>query len=312
MSNKGLIRKIEQQEWMKPAEEGIQSFLHKIFRLRGGRHAKNFLHGTWIGDPLHVILTDIPIGAWTAAIAFDALDSLGSHRAYRAGADGAVAVGLVGAIGAAAAGATDWQDIDSPARRIGLVHGLLNVASVVLFGGSLWARRSRDRTSARGLAALGFLVSLAAARLGGELIYAHKIGVDHAPSEKLPEEFTPLLSESELEDRKPVRAEHNGTPILLVRLGSQLYALAETCSHLGGPLSEGKLDGDVIECPWHGSRFSIRDGHVIDGPSVHDQPCLEVRVRDGQVEVRKSSRCLKSSNSLDGQSELLSRTGTEG
>ena len=80
-------------------------------------------------------------------------------------------------------------------------------------------------------------------------------------------------------EAKPVRAEHNGTPILLVRRGSQIYALAETCSHLGGSLSEGKLDEDFIQCPGHGSRFSIRDGHVVDGPAVHPQPCLEARIR---------------------------------
>jgi nitrite reductase/ring-hydroxylating ferredoxin subunit len=93
-----------------------------------------------------------------------------------------------------------------------------------------------------------------------------------------------------LREDKPFRTEHDGTPILLIRRGQQIYALAETCSHLGGPLSEGALDGDVIQCPWHGSRFSIRDGHVVDGPAVHPQPCLETRIRDGQIEIRRASR----------------------
>jgi nitrite reductase/ring-hydroxylating ferredoxin subunit len=131
------------------------------------------------------------------------------------------------------------------------------------------ARRRGARSTGRSLAALGYAASMAAGWLGGNLVYGQKVGVDHTASEKLPEEFTPVLSESSVDDGKPVRAEHNGTPILLVRRGSQIYALAETCSHLGGPLSEGKLDGDVIQCPWHGSRFSIRDGHVVDGPAVH-------------------------------------------
>jgi hypothetical protein len=125
----------------------------------------------------------------------------------------------------AAAGLTDWQDIDPPARRIGLVHGLLNVASVVLFGSSLLARRRGIRTTGRSLAALGYAVSVAAARLGGNLVYGQKIGVDHSASKKLPDEFTPVLSESDLEDGEPVRAEHNGAPILLVRRGSQIFAL---------------------------------------------------------------------------------------
>jgi nitrite reductase/ring-hydroxylating ferredoxin subunit/uncharacterized membrane protein len=275
MRHDGLIGKIEQQQWLKPAEEGLQNLLHRAFRFRGGQHAKNFLHGTWLGHPLHVILTDLPIGAWTTAIAFDALDSMRSRREYKLAADTSLTFGLVGAVGAAAAGLTDWQDVDPPARRIGLVHGLLNIASVVLFGSSLLARRRGNRTSGRGLAALGFAVSVAAARLGGNLVYGQRIGVDHSAPEKLPEEFTPVLSQTNLPDGKPVRAEHNGNPVLLVRRGSQIFSLAETCSHLGGPLSEGTLAGDIIQCPWHGSRFSIRDGHVVDGPAVHPQPCLE-------------------------------------
>jgi nitrite reductase/ring-hydroxylating ferredoxin subunit len=98
-----------------------------------------------------------------------------------------------------------------------------------------------------------------------------------------------VLSESNLPDEKPVRVDHNGTSILLVRRGSQIYALAETCSHLGGPLSEGKLEEEIIQCPWHGSRFSIRDGRVIDGPAVHPQPCLEARIRS-----HTSGRCAMS------------------
>ena len=221
-------------------------------------------------------------------------------------------LGLAGAVGAAAAGLTDWQDIDPPARRIGLVHGLLNVVSVALFGGSLLARRRGGRTTGRGLAALGYAVSVAAARLGGNLVYGQKIGVDHTASEKLPDEFIPVLSESDLDEARPVRAEHNGTPILLVRRGSQIYAIAETCSHLGGPLSEGKLDGDVIQCPWHGSRFSIRDGHVVDGPAVHPQPCLEARTRNGRIEVRKSNCRIPTAHPTQTRTISQPRTGTTG
>src|SRR5437868_13543809 len=312
MSNDGAVGKIEQQEWLKPAEESLQKFVHKAFLFRGGRQVKNILHGTWMGHPLHVILTDIPIGAWTVAIVFDALDSMGARRQYSVGADTAVAFGLAGAVGAAATGLTDWQDIDPPARRIGLVHGLLNVASVALFGSSFLMRRRGNRAAGRGLAALGYVVSVAAARLGGNLVYGQKVGVDHSASEKLPNEFTAVLSQSDLGDGKPVRAEHNGTTILLVRRGSQIFALAETCSHLGGPLSEGKLDGDVIQCPWHGSRFSIRDGHVVDGPAVHPQPCLEARIQNGQIEVRKSNCRVRTLYSVQDDQQPAQRTGTTG
>lgn len=312
MRDDGMIGKIGEQEWLTPTEEGLQKAIHKSFQFRGGRQLKNFLHGTWIGHPLHVILTDVPIGAWTTAIFFDALDTMSTRREYKVAADAALGLGLVSAVGAAAAGLTDWQDIDPPARRIGLVHGLLNIASVVLFGSSLMARRRGNRITGRGLAALAYTVSVGAARLGGNLVYGQKIGVDHTSPEKLPGEFTAVLAETKLQDGKPERAEHNGTPILIVRRGSQIFALAETCSHLGGPLSEGTVDGDVIQCPWHGSRFSIRDGHVVDGPAVHPQPCLEARISNGQVEVRKSNCRLSRASSLDTGMNSEQRTGTMG
>jgi nitrite reductase/ring-hydroxylating ferredoxin subunit len=74
--------------------------------------------------------------------------------------------------------------------------------------------------------------------------------------------------------------------VLLLRRGGEIHAIANTCAHLGGPLCEGKLEGDVVECPWHGSRFSLHDGQVVDGPATQPQPLFETRVREGWVEVR--------------------------
>ena len=89
---------------------------------------------------------------------------------------------------------------------------------------------------------------------------------------------------------EPRRVEADGTAVLLVRQGENLYALAETCAHMGGPLSEGKLEDGCVICPWHGSRFALDDGRVLDGPSTFPQPRLETRVRDGQIEVKAAAR----------------------
>jgi nitrite reductase/ring-hydroxylating ferredoxin subunit/uncharacterized membrane protein len=289
MRTPGATARIAHQEWLKPVEEGLQNAIHKTFRSGGpaGKRVKNFLQGTWIGHPLHVILTDIPIGAWTAAMVFDLLDLIGDREQFSAAADTAVAIGLVSALGAAVTGLTDWQDIDPPARRIGLVHATLNVTGVGLFAASLLMRRKRSRAAGRVLALLGYTAMTAAARLGGKLVYEQRIGVDHTAGEALPDDFAPVLKDSDLLDGAAKRAMYNSTPILLVRRGADIFALAETCSHLGGPLSEGSLVDNTIQCPWHGSRFTLDSGKVVDGPAVHPQPCLETRVRDGRIEVRK-------------------------
>ena len=74
--------------------------------------------------------------------------------------------------------------------------------------------------------------------------------------------------------------------MVLVRQHGRVCALAEHCSHLGGPLSEGTLKDGSIVCPWHGSEFALETGQVINGPATYPQPCFDVRERDGVVEVR--------------------------
>ncbi len=220
---------------------------------------------------------------------FDVIDAMGDRREFGAAADAALTIGIVGALGAAAAGLTDWQDTDPPARRIGLVHGLLNVGGVALFAGSVIARKRKSRALGRGLSALGYAVATVAARLGGDMVYGQRVGVDHTAGQSLPVDFVPVLAETELLEGTLKRVRHEGIPILLAKRHGRVFALAETCSHMGGPLSDGRIIDASVKCPWHGSRFALEDGRVLDGPAVHPQPCLEARVRNGQIEVRKAA-----------------------
>ncbi len=268
--------------------ESLQKLVHRGFASAGpgGQKLKNFLNGTWVSEPLHVVLTDVPIGAWTTALVFDALEVIGGRDDFATAADACVAIGLGGALCAAVTGVTDWQDADAPGRRLGMIHGLLNLSGTTLFAASLISRRRDSRRIGRMLSLIGYGVMTAAARLGGKMIYEHRIGVDRTAGQTFPAEFVSVFAESELPESRPTRAEHDGVPILLVRRGEQIFALAETCSHFSGPLSEGNLIDDSIQCPWHRSRFALADGRVLDGPAVHAQPCLQTRVRDGRIEVR--------------------------
>jgi len=273
-------------------EEKLQKALDKALYANGNPVAqkiRNFLNGTWLGEPLHAALTDIPVGAWTAAMAFDALDVIGNRDEFAVAADASIAIGLAGAAGSALTGMTDWSDVDPPARRIGLIHALLNISATALFTTSFILRKRRSRNGGRIASALGYAIMSYSAHLGGKMVYEQRVGIDRTAGEVCPQEFTGVLEESKLAEGTPTKAVHDGVPILLVRRGERIFAMAETCSHFSGPLSEGKLVGDSIVCPYHSSRFSLEDGRVLDGPAVHRQPCLEVRVRDGQIEVRKTS-----------------------
>jgi nitrite reductase/ring-hydroxylating ferredoxin subunit/uncharacterized membrane protein len=274
-----------------PLEEKIQKALDKALYANGNPTAqkiRNFLNGTWLGEPLHVALTDVPIGAWTVAMVCDALDVARNRNEFALAADTSIAIGLAGAAGSAITGLADWSDVDPPARRTGLIHALLNIGATALFTTSLILRKRNARAGGRIASAFGYALVSYSAHLGGSMVYEHRVGVDRTSGQAFPDEFAAVLAESQLPEATPTRAVHNGTPILLVRRGERIFAMAETCSHFSGPLSEGKLEGDSIVCPYHASRFSLEDGSVLNGPAVHPQPCLETRVRNGQIEVRKA------------------------
>jgi nitrite reductase/ring-hydroxylating ferredoxin subunit/uncharacterized membrane protein len=293
MINPSAISNIEvpdESQKSQPIDEKLQRLLDKALYSGGSPRAqkiRNFLNGTWLGEPLHVVLTDVPVGAWTVALACDALEMASGRSEFALAADTSIATGLAGALGAAAAGVADWSDVNPPARRVGLLHGLLNLGVTALFTTSLVLRRKNSRVNGRIAAALGYGLLAYTAHLGGKMVYEHQVGVDRTAGQSFPEDFVAVMSESQLLENKPARAEHNGVPILLVRRGGRIFAMAETCSHFSGPLSEGKLVGDAIECPYHASRFALEDGRVINGPAVHPQPCMEVRVRNGEIEVRR-------------------------
>jgi nitrite reductase/ring-hydroxylating ferredoxin subunit/uncharacterized membrane protein len=272
-----------------PVDEKLQKLLDKA--LYGGGHpsaqkVRNFLNGTWLGEPLHVVLTDVPVGAWTVAMAFDALDLVFDRGEFARACESSIGIGLLAAAGAAVTGVTDWSDVDPPARRPGLIHGLLNLSGAALFATSLFLRKRKSRNAGRIVSVLGYAVMSYAAHLGGKLVYEHRVGVDRTDGQVFPEQFVAVLPETSLVDGKLTRVMYQGAPILLVRRGDRLFAMADTCSHFSGPLSEGKLEGDTVVCPYHFSRFALEDGRVLDGPAVHPQPCLEVRTQNGQIELR--------------------------
>jgi nitrite reductase/ring-hydroxylating ferredoxin subunit/uncharacterized membrane protein len=284
------IEVIRQQTWLEPIADRLQPTIASALDGPIGPKIARILHGSWLGHPLHVILTDVPLGSWTAAAVFDLLETANGNRALRRGADAAITFGLVGAAASAITGLADWSKIGGgEPRRVGLAHGLLNATATACYLTSLCLRRNRLRRAGRQFAFLGLIVSTVAAYLGGHLVYKKKLGVDHTADQSAPENFVSVLAEASLADNELKRVNADGMPVLLVRRGQRIYAIAETCSHLGGPLSEGKLEDTSVRCPWHGSCFSLEDGRVIEGPAVHAQPVLEARIRDGQIEVRKSN-----------------------
>ena len=237
-----------------------------------------------MGHPLHPILTDVPIGAWTMAAVFDVLTLFGRSEMERA-ADLSIDVGIAGAAAAALCGLADWSDTYGRPARVGVVHATCNTLALTAYVASHFARK-RSRSAGMVASFAGFGMAVIGAGLGGHLVYGETQGVNHATAENLPVEFIRLLPLEELMENKPHRANLNGRNIALIRREGSVYALLDSCAHLGGPLSQGTIEDCSIRCPWHGSRFSLENGRVLDGPATLNQPTLEARVVNGYVEVR--------------------------
>jgi uncharacterized membrane protein len=196
-----LHRGVSKPALQPPVDETVQRILDKALYASGRPEAqklRNFLNGTWLGEPLHVVLTDVPVGAWTTAMIFDLLDLILHRKEFASAADVSIGIGLAGAADAAITGATDWSDVDPPARRLGLVHGLLNLGGTAIFATSLVLRRKKFRRSGFIVSALGYAVMGYAAHLGGKLVYEHRVGVDRTDGQVLPDNFVGVLPEAQL------------------------------------------------------------------------------------------------------------------
>jgi nitrite reductase/ring-hydroxylating ferredoxin subunit len=241
---------------------------------------RDLLDGVWFGNPLHPALTDVPLGAWSAAFF---LDLVGSEAA-----DGALAVGVLGAVPAALTGLNDWSHLKDDAKRIGTVHALVNSAGLTLNVLSLAARRRGMRKIGRLLSTAAYGGALFSAHLGGHLSFGLGVRVNRTAFESPRDRFAPVCEESDLNGGKLVGVELEGESVVISRSeeSGEVCAIAATCSHLGGPLDQGKRDGDTVTCPWHGSRFDLCSGAVCGGPAVYPQPRYEARVRSDKVEIR--------------------------
>jgi nitrite reductase/ring-hydroxylating ferredoxin subunit/uncharacterized membrane protein len=271
------------QRWADPLAARLQPLIR---RAVSPPPIRNVLDGVWLGTPLHPALTDVPVGAWTTALLLDGGSVLSGDEALGAAADRALAVGTIAAVPAAVTGLNDLRDLVGQSRRIAMVHALLNVVGLSLSTASLAYRHAGRRGLARGLSGLGFLTSSTAAHLGGKLSFALGIRVNRTVGQPVPESFVPVLDAADLQGDELHSVEVDGVPVLLARSQTgEVCALASTCTHLGGPLAEGSRQGDTVTCPWHGSRFDLRTGAVVEGPAVFVAPRLETRVRGDKIEI---------------------------
>jgi nitrite reductase/ring-hydroxylating ferredoxin subunit/uncharacterized membrane protein len=270
----GLMNRLENAAVLDRLVEPVQKAAR---RLRPGR-VRDGLHGVWLGHPVHPMLVQAPVGAWLSAGVLDLWP--GQEPAARRLAG----VGLIASAPAMLAGAADWSEQHEQQLRVGMVHALANTTAAGLYGASLLARTAGTR---RALRYAGLLSVGVGGLLGGHLSFRQAGGANHA--EAVPHLVEPgwheVAAVDELPEGRPVRALLGEVPLLVVRQGENVSVLADRCSHLSGPLSDGTVDDGCVTCPWHGSVFRLRDGSVVRGPATAPQPAFRTDVRDGVLRV---------------------------
>jgi nitrite reductase/ring-hydroxylating ferredoxin subunit/uncharacterized membrane protein len=251
----------------------------------GGGGLKDALSGTWLGHPVHPMLTDVVIGSFTSASLLDLFAEGAEFASQRL-----IALGLLAYFPTAAAGINDWADteiVDDGIRRVGLIHASCNAVGGTLYALSLGARRRGAHRIGAAFGLAGMTVMAAGGYLGGYLSMTKGVGPAQTVFDPGPTEWTPAADASLLSENRPLRVVVDDTPVLLLRAGESIFAIHDRCSHRGCSLSEGSVEGDEVVCACHGSRFSLRDGAVRHGPAAAAQPAFQVRVQDGRVEVRR-------------------------
>lgn len=150
-------------ERLEPLDRAVSTVEPRVGRLVHNERMRSFLHGDATGIPVHVILTNVPIGAWLMTVFLDLSSDAGAQRA----ATRLVGLGVVSAPPTALTGWAEWVLAGRATQRVGVVHAGLNAAAILVFAGS-WAARLRGRRKLGvRLARVGALFLVAGGFLGG-------------------------------------------------------------------------------------------------------------------------------------------------
>src|SRR6185312_10049151 len=151
--------------------------------LSGGEPARklaDFLHGTWLGHPLHPVLTDITIGAWSMGTVMDAFGAMTDSDYSRKAADQLMTIGTISAVPTALSGLADFSTFPDWSANTATWHAALNSVNFGLYIWSVAERRRGNRTRGVVISTIAWGLTCVSAWLGGKLVYRAKVGVDHS------------------------------------------------------------------------------------------------------------------------------------
>jgi nitrite reductase/ring-hydroxylating ferredoxin subunit len=103
----------------------------------------------------------------------------------------------------------------------------------------------------------------------------------------LSEDFVKVAESKDIEPSSMKAVDVAGEKVCIINIEGNYYAIGNVCTHVGGPLDEGTLEGYEVECPWHGSKFDVRTGEPTKPPARQAVSKYEVKIADNNILVRK-------------------------
>ena len=101
-------------------------------------------------------------------------------------------------------------------------------------------------------------------------------------------EFETVAKASEVAPGEMKLVEVGGDEVVIANVNGEFFAFSDTCTHEGGPLSDGELEGDIVTCLWHFTPFNVRTGEAQEGGVTDDPiPTYEVRLEGGDIQIRR-------------------------
>ena len=98
-------------------------------------------------------------------------------------------------------------------------------------------------------------------------------------------DFIKIANVEELAPGQAKLVEVNGNEIALFNVGGRFHAIDNNCTHVGGPLCEGEINGSEVTCPWHGATFDVTTGRVLGPPAMEPVNRYNLRIADGSIEI---------------------------
>src|ERR671910_3364769 len=103
------------------------------------------------------------------------------------------------------------------------------------------------------------------------------------------EDFVKVANTKDIPPSQMKEVQVNGQNICVVNVDGKYYAIGSICTHEGGPLADGTLEGYEVECPWHNSKFDVRTGEVTSPPASEPEPAYEVNVDGNSILIKTHS-----------------------